>query len=136
MRTLFQVLTQHYSALRLAPEPDKNAEIYDDGTGAKIVFWNHDELGEQPTAEQIAAWQAEPEPTPRSQPTRRVLDRLTDAEYTALLDSPVVAIKRAVDAARSEGTISESDPLFSSFVVGCDSLGIISASRWDDLLAD
>lgn len=78
----------------------------------------------------------EPGPQPRSQPTRRVLDRLTDAEYTALLDSPVVAIKRAVDAARSEGTISEADPLFSSFVAGCDALGIIAASRWDDLLAD
>lgn len=134
MQTLYSVLALRFPAIR--PGPGGNVVVSDDGTGPRIVFWNHDELGEQPTAEQLAAWIAEPEQTHRSQPTRKVLDRLTDAEYAALIDCPIVAIKRAVDAARSEGTISEADPLFSSFVAGCDALGIIAASRWDDLLAD
>lgn len=72
---------------------------------------------------------------PRKQTARVVLGRLTDAEYTALTTSPVVAIQRALETARIEAVISEADPDFAAFVAGCDALGIIAANRWDALLA-
>lgn len=60
MRTLSDVLAQHYPAIVFAPPGgDGTARLYDDGSGARIVFWNHDELGIQPTAEQLTAWMSE-----------------------------------------------------------------------------
>jgi hypothetical protein len=72
---------------------------------------------------------------PRSQKTDIVLGRLTDAEYDALTTSVVIGIRRAVDMARSTGTISDAHPAFAPFVAGADALGIIAADRWEILLA-
>lgn len=87
-----------------------------------------------PTPEQMAALFV-PAAKPRSQSTRVVLSRLTDAEYTALTTCPVVGIQRAVDTARAEGVISEADPLFVPFKSGAAALGLIAENRWDALLA-
>jgi hypothetical protein len=71
----------------------------------------------------------------RSQKTDIVLSRLTDAEYDALTSSTVIGIRRAVDMSRSNGTISDAHPAFAPFVAGAAALGIITADRWDALLA-
>lgn len=90
-------------------------------------------------AAQIAGgWVAETPTAPapqRIQFTRTVLDRLTDTEYSALRDCQVIAIQRAMEAARIEKVISDADSDFPAFVAGCDALGIIAESRWDELLA-
>jgi hypothetical protein len=74
-------------------------------------------------------------PVPRQQETEVVLARLTDAEYDALTTSPHIGIRRAVDAARATGIISEAHPAFAPFVAGADALGIIATTRWAALLA-
>ena len=70
-----------------------------------------------------------------SQKTDVVISRLTDAEYDALTTNTVIGIRRAVDMARSTGVISDSHPAFATFVNAANTLGIISADRWTDLLA-
>ena len=70
-----------------------------------------------------------------SQKTEIVLSRLTDAEYDLLTTSTVIAIRRAVDMARSTGVISNAHPAFAPFVAGADALGIIASNRWTELLA-
>jgi hypothetical protein len=72
---------------------------------------------------------------PRKQSSRTVLSRLTDTEYSALHGSTNIGIQRGLETARIEALISESDPDFPAFCAGCDALGIIAFSRWDDLLA-
>ena len=71
----------------------------------------------------------------KRQSARVVLNRLTDVEYVALTTCSNISIQRGLESARIEGIISTEDPDFQAFVDGCDSLGIIVASRWDDLLA-
>jgi len=113
-------------------------EVQPQITDAQYKLWA-DAIPRNIKADIYEPFTPEPEPTPppapRIQFTRTVLDRLTDTEYAALCDCPVIAIQHAMEAARIEQVISESDKDFPAFVAGCDALGIIAASRWDDLLA-
>jgi hypothetical protein len=82
-----------------------------------------------------AWWDAGEVSNARVQKTDIVLSRLTDAEYDALTTSTVIGIRRAVDMARSTGTISDAHPAFAPFAAGAAALGIIAANRWPALLA-
>jgi len=64
-----------------------------------------------------------------------VIRRLTDAEIIALDSSSHPAAIRAKMLAQSEGVISEADQDFASLTGALDQLGIITASRWANLLA-
>ena len=72
---------------------------------------------------------------PRTQSGATVIRRLTDAEIVALDASKHPAAIRAKMLAQSEGVISESDPDFAALTGALDQLGIISANRWEILLA-
>jgi len=82
-----------------------------------------------------AWWDAGEVSNARIQKTDIVLSRLTDAEYDALTSSTVIGIRRAVDLARSTGSIADNHPAFAPFVARAAALGIIAANRWTDLLA-
>jgi len=85
-------------------------------------------------AHAIANPPAFPQP-PRRQSTRTIIDRLTDAERTALYGSTVTAVRVLLSKAEVEGAIRDDDQDFPTAVAGLDALGIIAASRWDALLA-
>jgi hypothetical protein len=90
-----------------------------------------------PSPEAVEADIANP-PAPvvlRRQSSRIVLARMTTAERNALRACPVPEIQDAYDIALIEGAISEADTDFPAFRTALDQLGIISASRWNDLLA-
>lgn len=81
---------------------------------------------------------AEPAPEaapPRSAPASVVVRRLTHSELEALRDSEHPEAFRAYLLATSEGVISETDPDYPQLVALLDSLGIVAAERWADLLA-
>jgi len=69
------------------------------------------------------------------QATRTILDRLTDAESAALLNSTNTGIRLIVLKAVAEGFIRDDDPDFPAARAGLDALGIIAAERWDALFA-
>lgn len=62
---------------------------------------------------------------------------MTDAERAALHAARTASwqIDYFVALADSEGVIDESDPQFPDAVAALDSMGIIAASRWSELLA-
>ena len=83
----------------------------------------------------VKAWYAKGEvSTVRYQSGATVIRRLTDNELVALNASSNPAAIRAKMLAQSEGVISEADPDFAALTGALDSLSIIDANRWTDLL--
>ena len=83
----------------------------------------------------VKAWYAKGEvSTARYQSGATVIRRLTDNELVALDASSHPAAIRAKMLAQSEGVISEADPDFAALTGALDSLSIIDANRWTDLL--
>ena len=103
--------------------------------GDRATIIANETVTEAMQAKVQAWWDAGEVSTARSQKTDIVLSRLTDAEYDALTSSTVIGIRRAVDMARSTGSIADNHPAFAPFVAGAAALGIVAANRWDALLA-
>ena len=76
-------------------------------------------------------------PLPPRQSTGMVRRRMTDTERAALHAAKGSSwqIDHFVALADSEGVIDSTDPDFPAAVAALDALGIIAASRWDELLA-
>ena len=124
MSTSFDVIREtHGSALYKAVRPAAGEAL-----GAPWV-----RLTAEQYASEIAAQEA---PTLR-QATDVVRRRLTSAEKQALHAARGSSwqIDDFVSLADAAGTIDESDPNFPDAVAALDALGIIAASRWDELLA-
>lgn len=77
-----------------------------------------------------------PEPAPTlTQSIETVLGRLTDAEFTALIDSADVRVRRFIKIAEMRGRIRSDHPDTLAAVQLLDALDIIAAERWPTLLA-
>ena len=77
-----------------------------------------------------------PPTAPLSQSTDVVVDRLTNAEFSALTAATAPAFaRRALLVATSVGAISQADRRYAAFTAALDAAGIIAANRWPVLLA-
>lgn len=113
----------------------------DDKTPPPAAPW------EEMTVEAFEAWRDSqldagwrpPVPTapPRQQMTRVVLDRLTTEEAQALVaaESKTWQVRILVLKATAAGAIHEDDKDFPAAVELLDSLGVVAANRWEELLA-